>query len=142
MYEPVFASHAPSAGCIDITNAPILVDKEDFEGVHIAAEALAHDFARVTGNGPSAIVSNPSQDFDAEVVIVLGSITRSPTIQQLIQGGKLDVAAIDRQWECYMTAVLHNAVQGAKKALVIAGSDKRGAIYGVYTLSDQIGVSP
>ncbi|KAE8360318.1 hypothetical protein BDV27DRAFT_167927 [Aspergillus caelatus] len=142
MYESVFASHAPSAGCIDITNAPILVDKEDFEGIHIAAEALAEDFARVTGKGASLIISNLSQDFDAEVAIVLGSITRSPTIQQLVQDGKLDVTAIDGQWECYMTMVLHDAIKGAKRALVIAGSDKRGAIYGVYTLSDQIGVSP
>ncbi|KAE8141745.1 hypothetical protein BDV38DRAFT_296360 [Aspergillus pseudotamarii] len=142
MYEPVFASHAPSAGCIDITNAPILVDKGDFEGVHIAAEALAEDFARVTGKGASPIISNLSQYPDSEVAIVLGSITRSSIIQQLVQDGKLDVTAIDGQWECYMTTVLHDAIKGAKKALVIVGSDKRGAIYGVYTLSDQIGVSP
>ncbi|KAB8241196.1 hypothetical protein BDV35DRAFT_397917 [Aspergillus flavus] len=142
MYEPVFASHAPSVGCIDITNASILIDKEDFEGIHIAAEALAEDFARVTGNGASPILYDRSQDFDTEVAIVLGSITRSPTIQKLIQDGKLDVTAIDGQWECYITTVLHDAIQGVKKALVIAGSDKRGAIYGLYTLSDQIGVSP
>ncbi|KAE8341322.1 hypothetical protein BDV24DRAFT_174739 [Aspergillus arachidicola] len=142
MYESVFASHAPSTGCIDITNAPILVDKEDFEGIHIAAEALAEDFTRVTGKGASPILFDRSQDFDTEVAIVVGSITRSPTIQKLIQDGKLDVTAIDGQWECYITTVLHDAIQGVKKALVIAGSDKRGAIYGLYTLSGQIGVSP
>ncbi|PIG86978.1 hypothetical protein AARAC_004718 [Aspergillus arachidicola] len=142
MYESVFASHAPSTGCIDITNALILVDKEDFEGIHIAAEALAEDFTRVTGKGASPILFDRSQDFDTEVAIVVGSITRSPTIQKLIQDGKLDVTAIDGQWECYITTVLHDAIQGVKKALVIAGSDKRGAIYGLYTLSGQIGVSP
>jgi hypothetical protein len=31
---------------------------------------------------------------------------------------------------------------GVSSALIIAGSDKRGAIYGVYDLSEQIGVSP
>ncbi|GAB1198740.1 hypothetical protein APSETT444_008069 [Aspergillus pseudonomiae] len=142
MYEPAFASHAPSAGCIDISNASIVVDPEDFAGIHIAAEALAEDFARVTGQGASPIVSNLSQDSAVEVAIVVGSLARSPTIQNLIQEGKLDVAAIEGQWECYMTTVLHDAIQGATKALVIAGSDKRGAIYGLYTLSEQIGVSP
>ena len=142
MYESAFASHAPSAGCIDISNASIVVDPEDFAGIHIAAEALAEDFARVTGQGASPIVSNLSQDSAVEVAIVVGSLARSPTIQNLIQEGKLDVAAIEGQWECYMTTVLHDAIQGATKALVIAGSDKRGAIYGLYTLSEQIGVSP
>ena len=31
---------------------------------------------------------------------------------------------------------------GVSEALVVAGSDKRGAIYGIYELSEQIGVSP
>src|ERR1051326_4832968 len=35
-----------------------------------------------------------------------------------------------------------NPLPGIDRALVIAGSDKRGTIYGVYDLSEQIGVSP
>jgi hypothetical protein len=41
-----------------------------------------------------------------------------------------------------MTTIVENPFKGCHKALVIAGSDKRGAIFGVYTLSEQIGVSP
>jgi hypothetical protein len=38
--------------------------------------------------------------------------------------------------------VVRNPLPGLKSALVIAGSDKRGTIFGIYDLSEQIGVSP
>lgn len=39
-------------------------------------------------------------------------------------------------------SVVSQPFAGVSEALVIAGSDKRGAIYGIYELSEQIGVSP
>ncbi|CAG9952803.1 unnamed protein product [Clonostachys rosea f. rosea IK726] len=44
--------------------------------------------------------------------------------------------------ECYTTQLVSNPLKGCKQALVIVGSDKRGTIFGTYTLSQQIGVSP
>lgn len=41
-----------------------------------------------------------------------------------------------------MTTFVENPFGGCHQALIIAGSDKRGAIFGVYALSEQIGVSP
>ncbi len=41
-----------------------------------------------------------------------------------------------------MTTVLEHPFPHVRRALVIAGSDKRGTIFGLYTLSEQIGVSP
>jgi hypothetical protein len=41
-----------------------------------------------------------------------------------------------------MTTIVHNPFDGYDNALVIVGSDKRGAIFGTYSLSEQIGVSP
>ena len=41
-----------------------------------------------------------------------------------------------------MLQVVPRPRPGIARALVIAGSDKRGAIYGIYDLSEQIGVSP
>ena len=37
---------------------------------------------------------------------------------------------------------MNHPAPGVKQALVIAGSDKRGTIYGIYELSEQLGVSP
>ena len=41
-----------------------------------------------------------------------------------------------------MIQVVPNPLPGVDSALVIGGSDKRGTIYGIYDLSEQIGVSP
>ena len=44
--------------------------------------------------------------------------------------------------EKYIITTVDAPFNGVKKALVIAGSDRRGTIYGVYELSKQLGVSP
>ena len=49
---------------------------------------------------------------------------------------------ITGKWETFIIQIVKNPFKGVKKALVIAGSDKRGTIYGIYELSRQIGVSP
>ena len=43
---------------------------------------------------------------------------------------------------CFQIALLRNPAPGVKTALVIAGADRRGTAYGVYTLSQALGVSP
>jgi hypothetical protein len=55
---------------------------------------------------------------------------------------KLDVSGIAGMWESAVTAVVERPMPGIRRALVIAGADKRGTIYGIYDLSEQIGVSP
>ena len=69
-------------------------------------------------------------------------MTQSPLIQSLERDGKVDLSGIRGKWESYVTAVVEEPFEGCKRALAIAGSDKRGAIFGVYGLSEQIGVSP
>src|SRR5262249_3839449 len=54
----------------------------------------------------------------------------------------IDVAAIKGQWESYLLQVVSDPLPDVKSALVIVGSDKRGTIYGIYDLSQQMGVSP
>ena len=41
-----------------------------------------------------------------------------------------------------MTTIVDHPMAGVRRALVIAGSDKRGTIFAIYDLSEQIGVSP
>ena len=73
--------------------------------------------------------------------VIVGSL-KSGLIQQLVKAGKVDGKQLEGKTEKYLLQVVDNPVGGVGRALVIAGSDKRGAIYGAYELSRQMGVSP
>ncbi|HEY9107948.1 MAG TPA: glycosyl hydrolase 115 family protein, partial [Roseateles sp.] len=60
----------------------------------------------------------------------------------LIDASGLDLGRLKGCWECFQIALLRNPAPGVKQALVIAGADRRGTAYGVYTLSQALGVSP
>lgn len=117
----------------------IAVDSEDWYGVYRAAQDLALDFGRVTGQNASVQQSNVTSAATSSPSIIVGTVGRSATIQSLIINGLLDVSQISGQWEAYQTQLINTATG---PALVIAGSDKRGTIYGIYDVSRQIGVSP
>jgi hypothetical protein len=119
--------------------ATILIDGSDYTVVRIVAVCLADDVTRVTGLRPD--VSTGAPPLPAHLVIV-GVIGHSAPIDQLIKAGKLNVKAIAGQWESYKIQTIRNPMPGVSSALVIAGSDRRGAAYGVFDLSEAIGVSP
>ena len=75
-------------------------------------------------------------------IIIIGSIAQSSFIKQLMQSKKINTDNIKGKWEAYQVQVIRNPFKGVEKALVIAGSDKRGTAYGVFELSKQMGVSP
>ncbi len=104
-----------------------------------AAGDLADDFARVTGTKPE--IENQLSP-DKKIGVIIGTIGKSEIIDRLAAEGKLDTNGITGQWESYILQVVKNPLPGVDKALVIAGSDRRGTIYGIYTLSEMIGVSP
>jgi hypothetical protein len=119
--------------------APIYVDPADFAGVLRAAEALQADIQRVTGQKPMLVRS--SAQLPARVILI-GTLGKSEILDQLVRSNKIDVSAISGKWESFVLQVVEHPLPGVDSALVIAGSDKRGTIYGVYDLSEQIGVSP
>ncbi|MDQ8187537.1 glycosyl hydrolase 115 family protein [Pelagicoccus sp. SDUM812002] len=117
----------------------IYVDSEDHWGLVRATEDLRADFERVTGEKPEL---HHSPKKLGKTAVIVGSLGKSKLIDQLAGDGKIDVSAIQGTWEGYHIELVENPAKGIKKALVIAGSDMRGAIFGVYDLSEQIGVSP
>jgi hypothetical protein len=121
------------------TAATIVVDTNDFAGVVRAAGDLQHDVERVTGRKPSMAYYQSTVEPGA---VLVGTIGKSALIDQLIRDRKIDVAGIRGKWESFLIQVVHKPLPGLDSALVIAGSDKRGTIYGLYDLSEQIGVSP
>jgi hypothetical protein len=116
----------------------IYVDDNDDWLVHKAASLLQNDIEMVTGKKP-AIVSALSSEKN---IIVIGTINGSSFINQLISQKKLTVDNIRNKWEAFNLQTISNPTKGINNALVITGSDKRGAAYGTFTLSGQIGVSP
>ena len=112
------------------TAIPLVVGRDDYPGVVRAAGDLIDDIHRVTGFKPE--IENEQGPSPA---IIIGTIGKSKVIDQLIAEKKLDVSAIAGKWESFI-------IQTVGDNLVIAGSDKRGTIYGIYDVSEQIGVSP
>ncbi len=119
--------------------APIHVSAEDWPGVIRAAHDLQADVERVTSVKPTLGTATPAA---APVAILVGTIGRSPLIDGLVAAGKLDVRDVAAKWEAFVLATVDQPAPGIGRALVIAGSDKRGTIYGIYEVSQQIGVSP
>jgi hypothetical protein len=75
-------------------------------------------------------------------IVIIGTIGKSPLIDSLAGSGKINVAEIAGKWETFLIQVVENPFPDVENALVIAGSDKRGTIYGMFDLSEKIGVSP
>jgi hypothetical protein len=74
--------------------------------------------------------------------VIVGTIDSSSIIKKLIEKKKIDVTDIEGKWESCLIQVVDKPFRGIKKALVIAGSDRRGAAYGLLEISKQMGVSP
>ncbi len=119
--------------------ATLFVDSADFPGVVRAANDLQADIERVTNR--VVAVAHDEKRLGSNVIIV-GTAGKSKIIDQLIRDHKIDVTAIAGKWESFLIQVVPKPLPGVASALIIAGSDKRGTIYGIYDLSSQIGVSP
>ena len=119
--------------------AAIYVDADDYPGVKRASTDLKSDIARVTG--VSAVISNSIAELHTYAIII-GTIGHSRQVDSLVRSGKINIAAIASKWESFQIQVVPNPLPGIKSALVIAGGDKRGTIYGIYDVSEQIGVAP
>lgn len=115
---------------------PLLIDEQENVGVMIAAKNLQEDFGRVAGQ-KSPLVYAPQ----GKRMIIVGTLG-SRYIKELAKQGKIDEKQLKGKNEKYLMSVIPHPMAGVDEALVIAGSDRRGAIYGIYELSEQIGVSP
>ena len=120
----------------DSTPIDILYDPSDFKGVRIALDNLCSDFERVCGT-KAALCTSPS---DRKMILV-GSLD-SQLIQRLADKGKMDISGLEGKIEKYIISFINKPLDGIDEAMVIAGSDMRGTIYGIYELSEQLGVSP
>ena len=119
--------------------ADLVVDPGDHKTVLLVAGLFSDDVERVSGFRP---VMRSSIGSVSGTCVIAGTIESSSLIRELIKSGKIDVSEVRNQWESCLIAVVDNPFKGIGKALVIAGSDRRGTAFGLFELSKQMGVSP
>lgn len=119
--------------------ASILVEKCEHEGVKRIAEKSANDIYQVTGVKPCIVSENEKKSAN---MILYTTVGNSKLIEVLEKQGKIDLEQIRNKREVYGIWIVENPWKGTNKLLVVCGSEKRGTIYGIFTLSEKIGVSP
>lgn len=120
-------------------NARLYFDAQDFEVVKKAADLFSNDVRLVTGQ---AIQVGAIENKLASNSIIVGTLGHNELIDKLVAKHKLDVKSLENRWESYLIEVVRNPLPGVGKALVVVGSDRRGTAYGLFTISEAIGVSP
>ena len=118
--EP-FVMFTPHPDALSLKGATIGYSDQEYEGVKMAIENLREDMKRVLGSAPAKSTDAPT--------ILIGTLDKNPEIN------KLKLADLRGKREKYVITTIG-------QQLVIAGSDRRGTIYGIYELSRQLGVSP
>ncbi|WP_445263783.1 glycosyl hydrolase 115 family protein [Rhodohalobacter sp. 8-1] len=118
--------------------APLRYDPNDYGGVIRAIGDLQSDIDTVSGVKPEMMTSGPFSDLE----IIIGTLGKSELIDKMVSEDKLDDKDLEGKWESFVITTVENPRPGVEKSLVVAGSDMRGTIYGIYELSRQLGVSP
>lgn len=118
---------------------PILLDPGDEKTLGASVEAFAGDIEKVTGHRPQILSTLPSP---APLTLIVVGTVHSRLIAQLGAEQHLPLAQIAGKWESAATSVVNTPLPGVQRALVVAGSDRRGASFALFELSRQMGVSP
>ncbi len=119
--------------------ARLLIDSKDDPGVIRAFNDLQEDIFKVTDIKP---VMNTGKASGAKNVIIAGTLGQSKFIDKLVTQKVINADELKGKWEKFIIKTVKNPLPGIENALIIAGSDRRGTIYGIYDLSEQMGVSP
>ena len=115
--EP-FVSFEPVADGIELNQGTISYSEQDYDGVKIAIGNLKTDMQRTIGH---------------EAAVLVGTVGRNADIDRMVKQGLLP--DLKGRREKFLITIVDEQI-------VIAGSDRRGTIYGIYELSRQLGVSP
>lgn len=116
----------------------ILYDKHSPKLDSITASLLAEDIERVTSYKPEVVTDISKANGN---VIVIGSV-QSALIKKFLAKEATVIKELDGKWERFGLNIIDKPTNSIHKALVIAGSDARGTAFGVFSLSEKIGVSP
>ena len=118
----------------------ILVEDCAYEGVKRVAAKVVLDIEKVTGTRPEVVNSLEGMDKKATQVIFCATLGQSNLLEDWAKQG-MTLEELPGKREVFAIKLLED-IEGFEQVLVICGSDKRGTIYGMFTLSEYIGVSP
>ena len=118
--EP-FVTFTPQTNALSLKGATLGYSEQEYEGVKMAIQNLREDLKRVLDSIPTESSNTPT--------IIIGTLGRNKEID------KLKLSDLKGKREKFIITTVG-------QQLVIAGSDRRGTIYGIYELSRQLGVSP
>ena len=118
--------------------ASVCYDADDDLVVSKVARLFVEDVKRVTGKN----LDISTETGGAKEMLVVGTVRKNKLIQKLAFDRKIDVSVLEGEWERYIIQTVEKPFPNVERALVIAGSDRRGAAYGLLSLSERIGVSP
>lgn len=109
----------------------------DDRSAELAAELLARDMGRVTGRMPVVSADLASCP---KLCIVVGSL-ESALVRAIAEDAQIDLSALDGEWERYLRLGVASRRDPARRYLLIVGSDRRGAVWGVVDLTRELGIS-
>lgn len=121
-----------SAGC------QFIVEFQSYSGVRKIAKQVRTDIFLVTDQYPEDYKNGE----DCENLIIYGTVGKSSMLDELEKAGRIYLEPVKNRREVYGFWILDDPFPGVKHGIVIAGSDKRGTIYGLFHLSEMMGVSP
>ncbi|WP_024866322.1 glycosyl hydrolase 115 family protein [Butyrivibrio sp. FCS014] len=113
-------------------------ESKSFPGVNKVASLVRQDIFLVTGFHAGEYTKGTK----CRNLIIYGTVDKSDYLKELEENGLLDLEQVRGKWEVYSFQVIDKPMDGVDHAVVIAGSDKRGTIYGLFHLSELLGVSP
>lgn len=114
-------------------------EEEALSGVNKIAGKVMHDLELVFGHAPQTTADKTQLGKHA---VIYGTVGHSPVLHELEENKRIDLSEIRGKREVFLFQVIDRPFEGVEKALIIAGSDKRGSIYGLFHLSERLGVSP
>ena len=124
--EP-FVVFQSSADVLSLQSASVSFDSREHSCVQRAVANLQKDYEKVTGKTGLSRTSGESG------TIIIGTVGVNKQIDQWVKKGEL--RDLKGRTEKYIIKTIGDQ-------LVIAGSDKRGTVFGIYELTKQMGVSP
>ncbi len=119
----------------------LICAEEELKGTVRTAVSVADDLRAVFGDIGGVHKSHSLSEIQGDGII-FGTIQESDLLASLEKEGRLFFDEIRDKREVYQMCVLFPSVENDGTILVIAGSDKRGTIYGLYRFSEMCGIPP
>ncbi len=138
----------------------MIVESGAYEGVRKIAGKVAEDIGKVIGAVPEVTGLEAVSGRSASRIILCATLGKSPLLEKLAGIGLVDTDGLvkedgSKKREVYLVRMisLRDGIsresaqdipvpETVETILLICGSDKRGTIYGMFSLSEYIGVSP